>query len=139
IIECLSRRGHARAGEPVCGYGYDQSRLTERRHPHAVDLDRVSHDRPVWIQHASGHGYAVNHVALRHADITASTATPDGGRIDRDAAGNPTGVVFDTACDLLTGSEGVKVGNHGPNIHLASSEDRAHRLFSLGQQEFLAA
>lgn len=139
VVELLSQRAQTRTDGPVLGYGYDQSRLAEQRHPQVADLDRVSQTRPVLIQHASGHGYAVNHVALHQASITASTPTPDGGRIDRDAAGHPTGVVFDTACDLLTGPHGVKVGNHGPNIHLASGEERAHRLFSLGQEAFLAA
>lgn len=123
----------------VRGYGYDQSRLSEQRHPEARDLDRVSSERPVWIQHASGHGYVVNSVVLRQAGIDANTATPEGGRIDRDPAGRPTGVVFDAACDLLTGPDGVKVTNHGPNFHLPMDDSEVDRLFGLGQRSLLAA
>lgn len=123
----------------VRGYGYDQSQLVERRHPTAADLDQVSTARQVWIQHASGHGYAVNTTVLRASGITAATATPVGGRMDRDAAGNPVGVIFDSACDLLTGPGGVKVGNHGPNFHLPMPDAEIDRLFDLGQQSFLAA
>lgn len=138
IVDRLRRRAEQSRGA-VRGYGYDQSRLAERRHPRAADLDRVSTERPVQIQHASGHGYAVNSVVLRDSRITAGTITPAGGRIDRDEAGNPTGVIFDSACDLLTGPDGVKVGNHGPNFHLPMPDDEVARLFDLGQESFLAA
>lgn len=126
-------------GGAVRGYGYDQSRLAERRHPIADDLDRVDTQRQVWIQHASGHGYAVNTKVLIDSGITAATPTPAGGRLDRDSVGKPVGVVFDSACDLLTGDRGVKVSNHGPNFHLPMSDAEIDRLFDLGQQSFLAA
>lgn len=139
VVDRLARRAARHPAGAVRGYGYDQSRLRERRHPTAVDLDRVSTARPVQIQHASGHGYAVNSHALAAAGITAGTPTPQGGRIDRDPSGIPTGTVFDAACDLLTGDGGVKVGHHGPNIHLPASRTEVNRLFDLGQQAFLAA
>ena len=139
IVDRLARRAEQSPTGAIRGYGYDQSRLAQRRHPTAADLDRVSTTRPVQIQHASGHGYAVNSVVLRESGITAATPTPEGGRIDRDAAGNPVGVVFDSACDLLTGPDGVKVGNHGPNFHLPMSDDEVARLFDLGQRSFLEA
>ncbi|HEY7044650.1 MAG TPA: amidohydrolase [Nocardioidaceae bacterium] len=139
VVERLRRRAEERPGGSVHGYGYDQSKLAERRHPSARDLDEVTQERQVWIQHASGHGYVVNSPALDAAGITAATSTPVGGRIDRDADGRPTGVVFDAACDLLTGPDGVKVSNHGPNFHLPMTDDEVARLFDLGQQSFLAA
>lgn len=139
VVQLLRARAAATEVGPVRGYGYDQSRLAERRHPTAVDLDEVATDRPVWIQHASGHGYAVNTRTLHDAGITPDTPTPEGGRLGRDPAGHPTGVVFDSACDLLTGPDGVKVTNHGPNFHLPMPEDEVNRLFGLGQQSLLAA
>ncbi|NEA45678.1 amidohydrolase [Streptomyces sp. SID10815] len=139
IVRLLAERAAARPGEAVRGYGYDQSKLVEGRHPSAADLDRVTRDRVVQIQHASGHGYVVNTLALRQANITAATPTPPGGRIDRDADGEPTGVLFDSACDLLTGAEGVKVRNHGPNFHLPMTHAEIDHLFDLGQRSLLAA
>lgn len=138
IVRALQTRAQTSDGD-VRGYGYDQSKLAELRHPTIADLDRVTTDRQVWIQHASGHGYAVNSKVLADSGITAGTPTPEGGRIDRDAGGHPTGVVFDAACDLLTGPGGVKVANHGPNFHLPMSEAEISRLFDLGQESFLAA
>lgn len=139
VVERLRVRAEQAAEGSVRGYGYDQSKLVERRHPNAADLDRVSTERQVQIQHASGHGYAVNNAVLSAYEITADTPTPAGGRIDRDAAGRPVGVIFDSACDLLTGPDGVKVTNHGPNFHLPMTDEEVARLFDLGQQSFLAA
>jgi predicted amidohydrolase YtcJ len=140
IVDRLTARAAERPGStPLRGYGYDQSHLAERRHPTAVELDRVSRDREVQIQHASGHGYVVNSIVLRHARITADTPTPSGGRIGRDADGTPDGAIFDAACDLLTGPDGVKIGNHGPNFHLPMPADEISYLFGLGQQSFLEA
>ncbi|MGN6722081.1 MAG: amidohydrolase, partial [Marmoricola sp.] len=139
VIRLLTARAAERPGEVVRGYGYDQSKLVEGRHPSRVDLDRVAADRVVQIQHASGHGYVVNSLALRQANITAATPTPSGGRIDRDAGGEPTGVIFDSACDLLTGADGVKVRNHGPNFHLPMTHAEIDHLFDLGQRSLLGA
>ncbi|MQA04222.1 MAG: amidohydrolase family protein [Streptosporangiales bacterium] len=136
----LLRRHAATVPEPaaVTGYGYDQSKLAERRHPSRADLDAVSTDRTVRVQHVSGHGYVVNSTALRESGITADTVTPPGGRIDRDAAGEPTGVVFDAACDLLTGPSGVKIEGHGPNFHLPLDVPGRAATLALGQRQLLS-
>ncbi|WP_263251953.1 amidohydrolase [Saccharopolyspora rosea] len=140
IVEAL--RAQARRNPDaavISGYGYDQSKLDERRHPSRYDLDRVDDPRPVHIQHASGHGYAVNSAALRRCGITAGTPTPPGGRIDRSPSGEPLGTLFDAACDLLTGPDGVKTGNHGPNFHLPLTPQEERQLFDLGQRAMLRA
>lgn len=120
---------------PIRGFGYDHHLLdTGDAHPTGPDLDRVSGDRPVEIMHASGHGYVVNTTSLRQAGIDASTSTPDGGRMDRFDDGTPTGVIFDAACDLLTGPSGVKITNHGPNLHLPEEPHVLDAMLDLGQQ-----
>ena len=124
---------------PIRGFGYDHHRLAEGRHPTAAELDRVADDRTVTVMHVSGHGFSVNTHGLAAAGITADTETPTGGLIDRDAAGRPTGRVFDAACDLLTGVDGVKVGSHGPNLHVPDHPDDLARMLDVAQEEFLAA
>lgn len=126
-------------GAAIRGFGYDQHRLDEQRHPTARDLDRVARDRVVTIMHASGHGYVGNSLALADAGITAETPTPAGGLIDRDDGGNPTGRVFDAACDFLTGAGGVKIANHGPNFHLPDEPEALDSLLNDAQEVFLAA
>lgn len=62
-------------------------------------LDRVAPRNPVVLAHASGHGVLVNDVALAAAGIDADSVDPAGGQIVRDAAGEPTGWLVDTAAD----------------------------------------
>lgn len=140
IVGALRRDATARPEAPsVRGYGYDHTVLAEGRHPSARDLDRVDPTRPVVIQHVSGHGFIVSSSVLRSLGITAETPTPPGGRLDRDETGAPTGLVFDAACDLLTGPGGVKVTNHGPNFHVPLDSQALRRCMDLAQESFLAA
>lgn len=70
--------------------------------PKKQDLDKVAPENPVWIIQQGGHFGAANSAALKIANITASTANPQGGIIERDASGNPTGVFYNhRAMDLL--------------------------------------
>lgn len=86
----------------ITGSFYDQNRMVERRHPTRHDLDQVSAEKPVFIEHTSKHGGVANSVALRIAAITRETPDPPGGTIERDARGEPTGVLLESAVDLVT-------------------------------------
>jgi predicted amidohydrolase YtcJ len=127
------------AAPAIRGYGYDQTLLKEQRHPTDEDLNRVSRDKPILIQQISGHGFVVNSRVMQFNGITRETETPAGGRMDRYEDGSPNGLFFDAACDLLTGSEGVKIENHGPNFHLPITAAEQHKLMRLSQESFLAA
>jgi len=85
----------------LVGFGYDDSQLTEKEHPTADDLDKVSTEVPVIIVHQSGHLGSVNHKALEVFNITKSSEDPVGGHIRKDADGNPTGVLEETAFQPL--------------------------------------
>jgi predicted amidohydrolase YtcJ len=65
-----------------------------------ADLDAMLRDRPMLINDAAGHTAWVNSAALKAAGISAATKDPTGGRIERDAAGNPTGTLQDTATEI---------------------------------------
>ncbi len=67
----------------------------------AADLDRISATRPVALHGADGHTEWVNSKALQLAGITAATPDPAGGKIERDAHGNPTGFLMDAAQYLI--------------------------------------
>lgn len=84
-------------GEWVLGMGYDDSLLAEGRHPTAEDLDRIATDRPIALIHVSGHLVTTNSTALARVGITADSADPPGGVIRRNAAGEPDGVLEETA------------------------------------------
>lgn len=85
----------------VMARGYDQARLAENRHPNRYDLDAVAPENPVVVVRACGHIAAVNSRALAIAGITRDTPDPEGGTIDRDEHGEPTGVVREAAQTLV--------------------------------------
>lgn len=66
-------------------------------------LDAALPDRPVALQSHDMHALWVNAEALRRAGIDRDTPDPDGGRIVRDEAGEPTGLLLETAGALVSG------------------------------------
>ena len=85
----------------IRGRGYNQNMMDEKRHPTRADLDAVGGGQPfVLITHASGHAVSVNSRVLGKMDVTADTPDPPGGTIVRDAQGEPTGVLLETAANL---------------------------------------
>jgi predicted amidohydrolase YtcJ len=89
-------------GEWIQGSGWDEGKLADKRYITAADLDKVSSENPVWLLHTTGHYGVANSAALRLAKISKETKDPTGGTIDRDASGNPSGVVKEIAMDLVT-------------------------------------
>src|SRR5439155_352442 len=102
-------------------------------------LDRAATDREIYVMNVSGHGGCVNSFGLKAHGITAQTPTPAGGEIGRNPDGTPNGLLWDAACDLLTGPGGVKIRNHGPNIHLPEPADVAGRQLDRALDQFLRA
>jgi len=80
----------AAPGAWVRGGGWNDNRLPKA--PDRRDLDAVSTDHPIFLMDFSGHAVAVNSTVLRLAGVTKATPAPAGGRIERDADGEPTGV-----------------------------------------------
>ncbi|MFC3957141.1 amidohydrolase [Halovivax cerinus] len=92
------------AGEWVqTSSSWHEGQLDEKRLPTRDDLDPVSPDNPVFVPRG-GHVCTVNSAALDLAGIDASTDDPAGGTIVRDPdTGEPTGVLLETARDLVEG------------------------------------
>ncbi|MDQ3045093.1 MAG: amidohydrolase, partial [Chloroflexota bacterium] len=88
-------------GEWIIGRGYDQARLADSRHPTRHDLDAVSPDHPVLLIRVCHHIAVANSRALALAGISANTPDPQGGKIDRDERREPTGVVRESAHQLI--------------------------------------
>jgi hypothetical protein len=85
----------------ILGGGWNQFLWHLQRFPTAAELDAVVSDRPVRLDRIDDHAIWLNSAALRAAGITKDTPDPAGGRIERDAEGNPTGVLMDNANDLV--------------------------------------
>ncbi len=89
-------------GEWVRGSGWDEGKLAERRYITAADLDKVAPNNPVWLTHTTGHYGVGNTYALKMAEVRKDTNDPPAGTIDRDAQGDPTGVMKESATGLVT-------------------------------------
>lgn len=87
--------------EWVIGTGWDHTAWGKEDFPTKMDIDTVVHDRPVLLLHAEGHYAWVNSKALEIAGIDASTPNPDYGMIYKDDAGEPTGMLIETAISLV--------------------------------------
>jgi predicted amidohydrolase YtcJ len=91
----------APAGAWLRGRGWNETAWPGAALPHAALLDRAAPRHPVLLLRVDGHAAWVNGAALAAAGIGPGTADPPGGRIVRDAAGRPTGVLVDTAMELV--------------------------------------
>jgi predicted amidohydrolase YtcJ len=87
--------------------------------PNAAALDAVVADRPVLLESTDGHSAWVNTRALELAGVTRATPDPPRGRVQRDAAGEPTGTLHEAAMQL--------VADHAPEPSQAEWEAAIER------------
>ncbi|TFI58805.1 amidohydrolase [Sphingomonas parva] len=85
----------------IVGRGWNQERWGLGRFPTAADIDAVVKDRPVWLERIDGHAGWANSLAMKEAGITAKTAAPGGGKIEKGAGGQPSGIFVDAASELV--------------------------------------
>ena len=106
LAEAQQKIGDYAAANPerpwIVGRGWNQEAWSLGRFPTAAELDAVVADRPVWLERVDGHAGWANTAALTLAGVTATTADPAGGRIERLAGGrDPSGVLVDAAMALV--------------------------------------
>jgi len=106
-------------GEWIIGRGWHQSKWRKTPEPNVdgcpihTKLSAVTPNHPVLLTHASGHMSIANALAMRMANVDASTPDPRGGEILRDQSSNPIGVFRETAQSLV-----------GPRRGDAAQQDR---------------
>ncbi len=100
----------AKPGEWILGGGWHQEKWSHAPSPNVEGfplheaLSKVSPNNPVWLTHASGHAGFANAKAMEAAGVTKTTEDPKGGKILRDANGNPTGLFNERAQSLISGA-----------------------------------
>ena len=96
VTEIKKKAEQMPPGRWVQGYGYNESKLKEKRFPNRYDLDKASMDHPISITRQGGHdGIRVNSLALELAGISKDTPDPEPPSfIDRDPE---LGGLFDAA------------------------------------------
>ncbi len=87
-------------GDWVVGFGFDRAAWGLSEYPRASWLDEVAPHHLVALRSRDGHAMWLNSVALERAGIRADTPDPDGGRIERDENGEPTGTLLELAGQL---------------------------------------
>lgn len=93
-------------GAWLLGSGWDQNLWPDKVFPTRADLDAAFPERPVWLERVDGHAGWANSAALRAAARAGGRDLqghwqPAGGRIERDANGQASGVFVDGAMDLI--------------------------------------
>ncbi|HXJ38829.1 MAG TPA: amidohydrolase, partial [Bryobacteraceae bacterium] len=91
----------AAPGEWILGRAWDQNLWAAKQFPTADSITAAAPRNPVALTRVDGHAVWVNRAALNAADVNPGTRDPDGGKIIRDSAGRPAGVLVDTAQSLV--------------------------------------
>ena len=98
ILAAVKRESQTvQPGEWITGFGWNNTIWDDKTYPTKEELDAVAPNNPVVMERTDGHMIWVNSKALELAGITKDTKDPQGGEILRDADGNPTGCLTDTA------------------------------------------
>ncbi|QNP45036.1 amidohydrolase family protein [Sphingomonas sediminicola] len=85
----------------IVGRGWNQELWPDKRFPTAADLDAVVPGRPVMLARVDGHAVIANSAALKTAGVTSAARDPQGGKIERGAKSEPTGLLVDNAIALV--------------------------------------
>ncbi len=110
-------------GEWIIGRGWDQNLWPSKAFPAKGSLDGAAPANPVALTRVDGHAIWLNARALDLAGVNGSTKDPAGGRLERDAKGEPTGVLVDRAQELAM--------RHIPAHNLAQVQDDLERAAQL--------
>jgi predicted amidohydrolase YtcJ len=101
--ECLHRVAErarkTKPGEWILGHGWNQN--TWGGWPSAFELDAIAPHHPVYLTAKSLHASWANSAALKLANLTSQTPNPQNGQIQRDAQGNATGILLESAMELV--------------------------------------
>lgn len=119
------------AGTWISGRGWDQNDWGDTRFPTHEKLSAAIPNHPVVLTRVDGHAAFVNAAAMKIASLTKLTKEPDGGRILKDAQGNPTGVLIDRAQSIVA-SKVPELSGSEMRAALHTAIDSIHALGLIG-------
>jgi predicted amidohydrolase YtcJ len=96
--------GESKAGDWILGSGWDETLWPVKVMPTRWDLDEVSGGLPVFLVRIDGHIAVANTRALQLGSVTLASRNPQGGQIDRNQNGEPTGILRETAQAAVLGA-----------------------------------
>jgi predicted amidohydrolase YtcJ len=97
----LAKVKRSKPGEWLLGGGWDETLWPVKVTPTSQDLDKVSDGHPVFVERIDGHIGVASTRALQLAGVTSAGKVPQGGQIDRNKIGEPTGIVRETAMSMI--------------------------------------
>jgi predicted amidohydrolase YtcJ len=128
-VSCVAGRVQAaKPGEWIFGMGWNHLDWTVPVFPTKAPLDMVAPANPVVLDRKDGHSAWLNSAALRAANITRETPDPPGGVIDRDASGEPTGLLREKAKEWLE----HHIGFDAPRVAEADLLNAIHHAHQVG-------
>lgn len=95
------RAQHTPLDQWILGRGYREFDLQEKRHPDRWDLDKAAPNHKVFLMRTCGHIAVANSRVLKEFGIGKDTPDPDGGRFERDASGEPNGILSEQASVMI--------------------------------------
>lgn len=101
LAQVQAAAGNAPAGHWLTGGNWDHTLWVDKKLPTRQNLDKVTGDHPTFLDRIDGHIAVANSAALAAAGITGKTQPPQGGAIDLDANGEPTGIIRESAQGLI--------------------------------------
>ena len=101
VAKIKSAAAAAPPGHWLTGGNWDQTLWEQKVLPTRQDLDKVTGDHPTFLDRIDGHISIANSAALTAAGISGKTQPPQGGAIDLDASGEPTGILRESAQGLV--------------------------------------
>jgi hypothetical protein len=107
-VRVAERVRAAKPGEWIFGRGWNHLDWEQPEFPNSAPLDAIAPAHPVALTRKDGHSMWLNRVALERLYITRDTRDPDGGIIERDARGEPTGLLREKAMALVSGNIGFE-------------------------------
>lgn len=118
---------------PIVGTRLNEVTMAEGILPDRHLLDRAVTDRPVLLYRYDGHVAISNTAGLERGRVTSATADPPDGRVEKDDVGEPTGVLKETAIDLVADELGGRAADLEPQEVLTALDDlRSMGLTRLG-------
>ncbi len=101
LVQRIAKEAKRQEKGAIVGRGWIETGWIEGRFPNRHDLDRAAPGRIVLLRRADGHALVASSSALKAAGIGPDTPDPQGGRLERDADGTPTGILIDNAMALV--------------------------------------
>ena len=97
LLDKISNFSKANRFPWIVGRGINSDYFKEKRLPNRFVLDKAKNDKPIFLVHQSGHAAVCNSLALKIAGLNKSLPDPEGGIVERDSSGEPTGILHERA------------------------------------------